>query len=108
MRYVRRHLLCPLFTTRFVSAFVFRAQQGATTLRRGGLRKGGAVYAVSDFRPDADLAFRNVIAIRFGRIMDGGGYGPPKRMAPHYVRKIIITRLSDLFAMDPVFHVVFP
>ena len=72
---VRRHLLCLDFATRFVSAFFFRARQGATARRREGLRKGGAVYTVSAFGPDAGLAFRNVIAIRFGWTADGGGPG---------------------------------
>ena len=55
-----RHDLCPL------------------ARRRGGLKKGGAVYAVSAFGTDVGLAFRNVTAIHFGRTTDGGGLGPPR------------------------------
>ena len=44
---VRRHLLCPDFAPRFVSAFFFRAQGGAAARHDGGLKEGGAVYAVS-------------------------------------------------------------
>ena len=50
---VRRHLLCPLFATRSVSAFFFRAQRNAAAQRNGGLKGGGAVYAVSARRPAA-------------------------------------------------------
>ena len=55
---VRRHLLCPLFATRFVSAFFFRARWGAAARRDGGLKGGGAVYAVSARGPAAAAAFR--------------------------------------------------
>lgn len=73
-----------------MSAFFFRARMGATARSRGGLRKGGAVYAVSAFGPDAGPSFRSVIAIRFGRMGTAVGFGPPRRMAPPYVRMIII------------------
>ena len=53
MASVRRHLLCPLFATRFVSAFFFRAQVGAAARHDGGLKEGGAVYAVSVRGSDA-------------------------------------------------------
>ena len=39
---VRRHLLCPDFAPRFVSAFFFRAQGGAAARHDGGLKEGGA------------------------------------------------------------------
>ena len=55
---VRRHLLCPLFATRFVSAFFFRARGGAAARRDGGLKEGGAVYAVSALGLAAAAAFR--------------------------------------------------
>ena len=54
---VRRHLLCPLFATRFVSAFFFRARGGAAARRDGGLKEGGAVYAVSARGPVAAVVF---------------------------------------------------
>ena len=55
---VRRHLLCPLFAPRFVSAFFFRARGGAAARRDGGLKGGDAVYAVSAFGLAATAAFR--------------------------------------------------
>ena len=54
---VRRHLLCPLFATRFVSAFFYRARGGAAARRDGGLKEGGAVYAVSARGPVAAAVF---------------------------------------------------
>ena len=104
---VRRHLLCPDFATRFVSAFFFRTQSNATARSRGGLRKGGAVYAVSAFGPDAGLAFRNVIAIRFGWTADGGGPGASAADGAALCQEDYYIRLFDLFAMDPMFHAVF-
>ena len=55
---VRRHLLCPLFAPRFVSAFFFRARGGAAARLDGGLKEGGAVYAVSAPGLAAAAAFR--------------------------------------------------
>ena len=55
---VRRHLLCPLFAPRFVSAFFFRARGGAAARRDGGLKADGAVYAVSAPGLAAAAAFR--------------------------------------------------
>ena len=44
VKLVRRHLLCPLFAPRSVSAFFFRARGGAAAHVDGGLKAGGAVY----------------------------------------------------------------
>ena len=90
-----------------MSAFFFRARRSATARRRGGLRKGGAVYAVSACGPAADLAFRNVIAIRFGRIADGGGPGASAADGATLCQEDYYIRLFDLFVMDSMFHAVF-
>ena len=85
---VRRHLLCPLFATRFVSAFFFRARGSAAARRDGGLKEGGAVYAVSAPGLAADQASGSVSAVRFRKPWRGGGLGPPRRMAPPYVNLV--------------------
>ena len=90
-----------------MSAFFFRTQRDATARSRGGLRKGGAVYAVSAFGSDTGLAFRNVIAIRFGWTADGGGPGASAADGAALCQEVYYIRLFDLFAMDPMFHAVF-
>ena len=104
---VRRHLHCPDFATRFVSAFFFRTQGNATARSRGGLRKGGAVYAVSAFGPDADPSFQSVTAIRFGRPWTAGGLRASAADGATLCQEDYYIRLFDLFAMDPMFHAVF-
>lgn len=47
----------------------------------GGLKKDGAVYAVSDRGPAADQIAESVIAIRSGWSWTKVGGGPPQRMA---------------------------
>ena len=65
------------------------------------------MYAVSACGPAADLAFRNVIAIRFGRIADGGGPGASAADGAALCQEDYYIRLFDLFVMDSMFHAVF-
>ena len=88
IRGVRRHLHCPDFATRFVSAFFFRARGSATARRRGGLKKGGAVYAVSACGSAAGPAIGSVSAVRFRKPWTVVGLGPPRRMVPPYVNRV--------------------
>ncbi len=78
-----------------------------TARRRGGLKKGGAVYAVSAFGPSAVLSLRNVIAIRFLRTADGGGVRASAADGTALCQEDCYILLFDLFAMDQMFHAVF-
>ena len=70
--YVRRHLLCPHFAPRFVSAFFFRARGGAAARHDGGLRMGGAVYAVSARGPDTVTSHPERYSYQLRTVVDGG------------------------------------
>ena len=66
------------------------------------------MYAVSAFGPGADLAFRNVIAIRFGRTTVGEGPGASAAHgATTLCQEDYYIRLFDLLPMVPMFHAVF-
>ncbi len=88
--YVRRHLLCPDFATRFVSAFFFCTQQCATARRYGGLKKGGAVYTDSARGQPPARQSEALQLFAQGRPWTAGDFGFPRRMAPPYVRKFNI------------------
>ena len=49
-----------------------------------------AQAVLAAFGPDAGPAIGSVSAVRFRKPWTTGGPGPPRRMAPLYVRKIII------------------
>ena len=64
------------------------------------------MYAVSAFGPDAGVAFRNVIAIRFGWTADGGGPGASAADGAALCQEDYYIRGFDLFVMDSMFHAV--
>ena len=70
-------------------------EEGRRRVRRFSLRSGRR------------LAFRNVIAIRFGWTADGGGPGASAADGAALCQEDYYIRLFDLFAMDPMFHAVF-
>ena len=104
---VRRHLLCPHFATRFVSALFFRARGDAAARRDGGLKAGGAVYAVSALGLAAGPAAGSVSAVRFRKLWIGGGSRASAADGAALCQEDYYIRLFDLFAMVPMFHVVF-
>ncbi len=96
---VRRHLLCPLFAPRFVSAFFFRAQGSAAARRDGGLKGGRAVYAVSARGSAAAAAIRETFlqdASRSRRTAGASGLrgGRRRRMSGSSIFKYVSTSLS--------------
>lgn len=103
---VRRHLHCPDFATRFVSAFFFRARRGATARSRGGLRTGGAVYAVSACGPAAAAAFRETFLQDASEAAGQRGLRASAAAGAALCQEDYYIRLFDLFAMDPMFHAV--
>ena len=87
---VRRHLICPLFAPRFVSAFFFRAQGSAAARCDESLEEGGAVYAVSARGLDVGTDRPKRYSYSLRTAVAGESFRPPRRMAPPYVRKFSI------------------
>ena len=75
-----------------MSAFFFRARGSAAARRDGGLKEGGAVYAVSARGSDAVPGCPECYSYSLRTDVDGVGFGPPRRVAPPYGNLDLIVR----------------
>ena len=104
---VRRHLLCPVFAPRFVSAFFPpRVRKRNRPPMRGSEegRRGVRRFGPRSCRRSGSLK-RYSYSLR--TVMDGGGLRASAANGATLCQEDYYIRLFDLFAMDPMFHAVF-